>query len=224
MSNLPPQFNLYYQVSRSRMGLPEVREILKDADKIDINGSIAGLPPVIVHAAISLDQEIYQLLLDHGADLEMTLGKARKYEMPDISHDAGTIAKDIGKNLAAGVANRVLGNLGLRGRGFRVGNGTGSTSVSGHVADAQDQRKRISDFIERETTGWQEIAGEYLEDLTSFACAVFRKDKRVIDVMLENYPVNPNPVLKGRTLAEIIRADGRDHMADRLEAAASRDD
>lgn len=218
---LPPQFELYYEVSRGRMGLPRVRELLNGGASIDINGSIADLPPVIVLATITLDEEIFSLLLDSGADIEATFGKARKYEMPPITADAANVAKEVGKNVAAGVVSRLLGSVpALRGLGLGR-RSTGSTNVGSVASDVEDQRKRVEAFIAREQKGWSEIAGEYLDDLTPFACAVFRKDKRVHRLLIEKYPVNPNPMIHGKTLAQIIRAEGRDYLADELEKHAA---
>jgi len=218
MKNLPPQLDLYYSVTRSRIGLPRLKELLTE-NNISINGAFPGLPPVIVQAVISLDDEIFKLLLDSGADIEITHAKAEKFELPDLKDYALESSKEMGKKVAlnffAGIARNIPVLRDLFNGGF---DNTSSNSYS----ETYDRRKLIEQFIVKEQKAWQNIAGEYFNDLTPFACAVFRKDGRNIDRLLANYNVNPNPILNGKKLSVILKEQKRNNLAERLEAEANR--
>lgn len=221
MSTLPTQLDLYYSISRGRIGLPRLKEIL-EKEKYTINGALPGLVPAAVQAVISMDDEIFQMLLDNGADIEITPGKATKLEMPKISDDAFSAGKELGKKVAGNALYNIVRNISILRDLTRGKIRTQNTSVGSQIRETMSTRERVQQFIENEQNAWRKIGGEYFEDLTPFAVAVFRKDKRVIDRLLESYNVNPNPVLKGKLLSEILLEQDREHLSKRLEMEAEK--
>lgn len=213
MSQLKPQFELYYQATRKRSGLMRLKEILEGGD-VDVNASLNGLPPVLFTAIISYDQEIFELLLAYGADPEMTPGRAKKILIDPLVDQNKALVKRIGGTVL-GFLSKQNNSLGRTARSL----GLNTSKLTSEGEDAQDIGQRAEDFVEKEQQFWKELGGQYYEDMTVFAAAVLREGKHPINSILKNHRVNPNPVLKGVKLSELMRQAGRDYMAEQLEEA-----
>lgn len=213
MSDLPEPLELYYRVCQGRPGLGELRRVVA-REGLRINASLEGLPPALFFAAISYDEEIFQLLLDHGADLEMTAARAERIPLPTMPFSMMGALKR--------VAFAAMAIFGLRVPGLHqfVRQPTGvARDPLRMITDAWNLRSKQVQWIEARK---EELAKNYpgqAEHLTPFAGAVIRGGKMGISRLLKHNP-NPDPDIGGMRLTAWLERENRTGQAEELLTAA----